>query len=219
LLTFHISEAGEVEGLAEERGRGSRRRIGEEKGGKEGAGGWGGVGGDEAWLEKFNLLLQFRSLNGHTHMGQDAPLSSWVAEQRKAVKEGKLPESQVQMLLDAEFEFDAKVAQRRLSAIQAQKRPIEAKETYYGEESQSHPTAECDVQSVEGRGIRGRVEARGEGMEVSEDPPGGGGRGAGGGGWGDYLEDMACPVCSSKDREESMILCDKCGQVYVYMYV
>jgi hypothetical protein len=202
ILTFQIWEAGgvKVEGLAEERGRGSRRRIGEEKGGKEGAGWEEGGGGDEAWRVKFDLLLLFRSLNGHSHMGQDEPLSSWVAEQRRAFKEGKLSESQVQMLLDAEFEFDAKFAQRRLAIIQ----------------TQSHPTAAGARASVEGRGIHGRVqareEAREEGMEgVSEDPPGGGGRGL------DNLEDMACPVCSSKDHEESMILCDKCGQVYIYM--
>jgi hypothetical protein len=185
-----------VEGLAEERGAGTRRRIGEEKGGKDGAG-WGdGGGGDEAWRDKFDLLLLFRSLNGHSHMGQDEPLGSWVAEQRKAFKEGKLSESQVQMLLDAEFEFDAKVAQRRLAAIQAQ----------------SHPTAAGAGASVEGRGIHGRVQAREEAREgmvgVSDEPP----EGAGGG--LDNLEDIACPVCSSKDREESMILCDKCGQVY-----
>ena len=66
--------------------------------------------GEEAWWENYELLLLFKSLNGHAHILKSEPLGLWVKEQRQAFQRGRLVRGREKLLRDAGFEFDGAYA-------------------------------------------------------------------------------------------------------------
>jgi hypothetical protein len=75
--------------------------------------------GEEAWWENYELLLLFKSLNGHAHILKSEPLGLWVKEQRQSFQHGRLVRGREKLLRDAGFEFDgAYAASYRESSVQ-----------------------------------------------------------------------------------------------------
>jgi len=130
----------------------------------------------------------------HTHAHR-------VKEQRTAQQEGKLTGSRLKLLVDTDFEFSLKRASFKRRTHEAKGHAQRA-----GGGVPSH-NIKTDITDVFSPGS----------VDVCVD--GGGvvlGVGGGGGGW----ETVECPVCNSGDREESMIICDKCDQgVHMYCLV
>jgi superfamily II DNA or RNA helicase len=62
------------------------------------------------WDERFGELLSYKGLYGHcnvpTKWSENAQLATWVSEQRKGKKQGKLSKERIQRLNDIEFVWD-----------------------------------------------------------------------------------------------------------------
>lgn len=64
---------------------------------------------EDAWKDKFERLVNYKRLKGSTRVpksySEDTELATWVYNQRKRYKEGKLMEHRVELLNNLGFEW------------------------------------------------------------------------------------------------------------------